>query len=102
MIGTVINLRRASGIWISRFSGCQGLPNNRLRKPFVGFRIRCNSLLGSRALSGGGVDFGDGLVPALEAAFARGGIHLVAVPIDYSENIGVLVDELRSVIPCRY
>ena len=34
------------------------------------------------------------LVPTLEAAFAAGGVHLVAVPIDYSENTRVLVDEL--------
>ena len=36
-----------------------------------------------------------GLVPALEAAFSAGGLHLIAVPIDYSENIRVLVDELK-------
>ena len=35
-------------------------------------------------------------VPTLEAAFRRGGVHLVAVPIDYSENTRVLVDELRD------
>jgi acetolactate synthase-1/2/3 large subunit len=35
------------------------------------------------------------LVPALEQAFSAGGLHLIAVPIDYSENICVLVDELR-------
>jgi acetolactate synthase I/II/III large subunit len=31
---------------------------------------------------------------ALENAFASGGVHLVVVPIDYSENKRVLVDEL--------
>jgi acetolactate synthase-1/2/3 large subunit len=36
-----------------------------------------------------------GLAPALEEAFSAGGLHLIAVPIDYSENIRVLVDELR-------
>jgi acetolactate synthase-1/2/3 large subunit len=36
-----------------------------------------------------------GLAPALEQAFAAGGLHLIPVPIDYSENIRVLVDELR-------
>jgi acetolactate synthase-1/2/3 large subunit len=36
-----------------------------------------------------------GLAPALEQAFSVGGLHLIAVPIDYSENIRVLVDELR-------
>jgi acetolactate synthase-1/2/3 large subunit len=42
-----------------------------------------------------------GLIPALEAAFAGGGVHLVAVPIDYSENTRVLVDELRARVPAR-
>jgi acetolactate synthase-1/2/3 large subunit len=36
------------------------------------------------------------LAPTLEAAFRAGGVHLVAVPIDYSENRRVLVDELRD------
>lgn len=40
-----------------------------------------------------------GLVTALEAAFAEGGVHLVVVPVDYSENMRVLVDELREVQP---
>ena len=41
----------------------------------------------------------DDLIPTLEAAFKAGGVHLVAVPIDYSENTRVLVDELRSRVP---
>ncbi len=36
------------------------------------------------------------LIPTLEAAFKGGGVHLVVVPIDYSENKRVLVDELRE------
>jgi acetolactate synthase-1/2/3 large subunit len=39
------------------------------------------------------------LAPALEAAFQAGGIHLVIVPIDYSENKRVLVDELAQRLP---
>ncbi|HVE23145.1 MAG TPA: acetolactate synthase large subunit [Acidocella sp.] len=39
------------------------------------------------------------LAPALEAAFAGGGVHLVIVPIDYSENKRVLVDELAQQLP---
>lgn len=35
------------------------------------------------------------LVPALSDAFAAGGVHLIVVPVDYSENIRVLVDELK-------
>jgi acetolactate synthase I/II/III large subunit len=39
------------------------------------------------------------LAPTLEAAFAAGGVHLVAVPVDYSENRRVLVDELKARLP---
>lgn len=46
--------------------------------------------------SGSNVESLDDLVPTLEAAFQKGGVHLVAVPVDYSENIRVLVDELQA------
>jgi acetolactate synthase-1/2/3 large subunit len=46
--------------------------------------------------NGARVTSADGLVDALEAAFAAGGVHLVVVPVDYSENVRVLVDELRA------
>ncbi|MEQ8923101.1 MAG: acetolactate synthase large subunit, partial [Roseovarius sp.] len=39
------------------------------------------------------------LAPTLEAAFTGGGVHLIDVPIDYSENTRVLVDELRNRTP---
>ena len=39
------------------------------------------------------------LLPALESAFKAGGVQLVIVPIDYSENTRVLVDELRERLP---
>jgi acetolactate synthase-1/2/3 large subunit len=42
------------------------------------------------------VESTDALVTTLEAAFQEGGVHLVTVPIDYSENTRVLVDELRA------
>ena len=35
-------------------------------------------------------------VPTLDAAFEEGGVHLISIPIDYSENVRVLVDELRA------
>lgn len=41
----------------------------------------------------------DGLIPTLEAAFQAGGVHLVDVPIDYSENTRVLVEELAAKLP---
>jgi acetolactate synthase-1/2/3 large subunit len=52
----------------------------------------------ARAHHAGGarVETDEGLVPTLERAFQEGGVQLVAVPIDYSENTRVLVDELRK------
>jgi acetolactate synthase I/II/III large subunit len=50
----------------------------------------------SYGAGGSVVTTANGLVPVLEAAFAAGGVQLVAVPIDYSENIRVLVDELGA------
>ena len=45
------------------------------------------------------VEKADGLAPTLDVAFKAGGVHLVTAPIDYSENIRVLVDELRKAVP---
>ncbi len=45
---------------------------------------------------GSRVTSAEALVPVLEAAFAGGGVHLVDVPIDYADNMRVLVDELRT------
>jgi acetolactate synthase-1/2/3 large subunit len=39
------------------------------------------------------------LKPTLERAFAAGGVQVVAVPIDYTENERVLVTELRARFP---
>src|SRR5215207_1977776 len=39
------------------------------------------------------------LIPTLEQAFNAGGVHVVAVPIDYSENTRVLIEELRNRAP---
>ncbi len=38
----------------------------------------------------------DSFVPTLETAFQSGGVHLITIPIDYSENVRVLVDELQA------
>ena len=48
----------------------------------------------SYGIGGTTVKGADDLVPVLEAAFAAGGVQLVTVPVDYSENKRVLVDEL--------
>jgi acetolactate synthase-1/2/3 large subunit len=53
----------------------------------------------SYGAKGSRVDTADGLVPALEAAFKGGGVHLVTVAVDYSENTRVLVEELRNRVP---
>jgi acetolactate synthase I/II/III large subunit len=45
------------------------------------------------------VDAIEKFIPTLEKAFTDGGVHLIAVPIDYSENTRVLVDELRERLP---
>jgi acetolactate synthase-1/2/3 large subunit len=51
----------------------------------------------SYGAGGSRVTTADGLAPVLEAAFNAGGVQLVAVPIDYSENARVLVDELGKI-----
>jgi acetolactate synthase-1/2/3 large subunit len=48
---------------------------------------------------GARVSSASGLATQLDAAFTEGGVHLVVVPVDYTENIRVLVDELRGVQP---
>jgi acetolactate synthase-1/2/3 large subunit len=53
----------------------------------------------SYGAKGSQVESADGLAPALEAAFKGGGVHLVSVPVDYSENIRVLIEELRRDVP---
>jgi acetolactate synthase I/II/III large subunit len=48
----------------------------------------------SYGAKGSRVETADGLAPALEAAFQTGGVHVVAVPVDYSENTRVLKQSL--------
>ena len=48
----------------------------------------------SYGAKGSRVETADGLAPALEAAFKAGGVHLIAVPVDYSENTRVLKQSL--------
>ncbi len=38
----------------------------------------------------------DALIPTLETAFTAGGVHIVDIPVDYSENEKVLIDELKQ------
>jgi len=58
--------------------------------------VRYAEAYGARATR---VSTASALAPALEAAFTGGGVHLVIIPIDYSENTRVLVDELAQRLP---
>jgi acetolactate synthase I/II/III large subunit len=50
----------------------------------------------SYGAKGAKVDSTEDLIPSLERAFKSGGVHLVSVSIDYTENTRVLIDELRE------
>ena len=51
--------------------------------------------------TGSRVETTDQLASTLREAFDAGGVHLVTVPIDYSENERVLGDELRNLVPAQ-
>jgi acetolactate synthase I/II/III large subunit len=42
------------------------------------------------------IETAEALAPALESAFREGGVQLVIVPVDYSENVRVFVEELGN------
>ncbi len=50
----------------------------------------------SYGATGHRVEKAEDLIPTFEAAFKAGGVHLVDVPVDYSENKRVLIDELKE------
>ena len=50
----------------------------------------------SYGATGHRVTSADNLAQTFEAAFEAGGVHLVDVPVDYSENKRVLIDELAE------
>ncbi|WP_076866680.1 acetolactate synthase large subunit [Bradyrhizobium mercantei] len=50
----------------------------------------------SYGAKGSRIESTEAIVPTLERAFSGGGVHLVVVPVDYTENKRVLVDELRE------
>ncbi len=50
----------------------------------------------SYGASGHRVEATEEFVPLLERCFTEGGVHLVEVPVDYSENKRVLIDELAE------
>ncbi|MDX1669477.1 MAG: acetolactate synthase large subunit [Limnobacter sp.] len=50
----------------------------------------------SYGATGHRVESAEGLIDTFEKAFKAGGVHLVDVPVDYSENKKVLIDELAA------
>jgi len=50
----------------------------------------------SYGATGHRVEVTEDLVPTFEKAFKAGGVHLVDLPVDYSENQKVLIDELAD------
>ncbi len=55
--------------------------------------VRYAEAYGARGVRVGAIEE---FIPTLERAFGQGGVHLVVVPIDYSENMRVLVDEIQE------
>lgn len=50
----------------------------------------------SYGATGHRVESAESLIPIFEKAFEAGGVHLVEIPVDYSENQKVLIDELAA------
>lgn len=50
----------------------------------------------SYGATGHRIESADGLLPTMEKAFKAGGVHLIDLPVDYSENQRVLIDELSE------
>jgi acetolactate synthase-1/2/3 large subunit len=44
------------------------------------------------------VESTNSLVPLIDQCFKEGGVHLIDLPVDYSENAKVLIDELKEKI----
>ncbi|ORJ55856.1 acetolactate synthase large subunit [Geothermobacter hydrogeniphilus] len=54
----------------------------------------------SYGIGGHRVEKAEDFAPLLEQCFTAGGVHLIDLPVDYSENNRVLIDELRHKV-CR-
>jgi acetolactate synthase-1/2/3 large subunit len=55
------------------------------------------ALAAAYGMQGTRVTRADDLAPALEDAFAAGGMQLIVAPVDYSENMRVLIEELGRI-----
>ncbi len=52
----------------------------------------------SYGLHGHRVESTESFVPLVNSCFEQGGVHLIDLPVDYSENTKVLIDELKEKI----
>jgi acetolactate synthase-1/2/3 large subunit len=50
----------------------------------------------SYGATGHRVESSDQLIPLINECYEKGGVHLIDLPVDYSENNKVLIDELRE------
>lgn len=50
----------------------------------------------SYGATGHRVESSDSFIPLIDACYAQGGVHLIELPVDYSENTKVLIDELKA------
>jgi acetolactate synthase-1/2/3 large subunit len=50
----------------------------------------------SYGATGHRVESNDQLIPLINECYEKGGVHLIDLPVDYSENNKVLIDELRE------
>ncbi len=50
----------------------------------------------SYGATGHRVENTESFVPLINQCFAKGGVHLIELPVDYSENTKVLIDELKE------
>jgi len=42
------------------------------------------------------IEQSDQLVPTMEKAFNEGGVHVIDLPVDYSQNTKTLLDDLKQ------
>ena len=54
----------------------------------------------SYGASGHRVEATEDLIPTFNKAFEAGGVHIVEIPVDYSENQKVLIDEVKGSVVC--
>jgi acetolactate synthase-1/2/3 large subunit len=69
-----------------------GLPDFELQFNNPDFVMYANSY----GATGHRVENCESFIPLINECYAQGGVHLIELPVDYSENYKVLVDELRA------